>query len=104
MDTEPTIPEDNDERKAYWQEHVDAWRQSHLSQREYARQHGLPIARFTYWKNKLYPNTRSSGFVELQVESTAPVRIHHPSGPVIDCPPGTDVHWLRALLGIDHAS
>lgn len=103
MEDSPIIPEDDAGREAFWTEHVEAWRQSNLSQRAYARQHGLPIVRFTYWKNKRYPGRRSSGFVELKVEAT-PVRIYHDSGAVIECTPGTSVPWLRQLLGLDDAS
>ena len=104
MDHTPVIPEDDAGREAFWTEHIEAWRQSNLSQREYARRHDLPIARFTYWKNKLYPREPSSSFVELKMEPGMPVRIQHPAGAVIECLPGTDVRWLRALLGIDDAS
>ena len=104
MDNLPTLPDDDTEREAFWSQHVESWRQSNLSQREYARQKHLPIARFTYWKNKLYPSSRESGFVRVNVESDAPIRIHHRSGTVVECLPGTDVNWLRSLLGISDAS
>lgn len=104
MDNNPVIPEDDAGRAAFWREHVEAWRQSQLSQRGYARQHDLPIARFTYWKNKLYPSKPSGDFVEVNVSAGALVRIHHPSGMVIECMPDTSVRWLRDLLGFDDAS
>jgi|TARA_B100000315_G_scaffold259247_1_gene314497 hypothetical protein len=104
MENLPAIPEEDSERTVFWTQHVEAWHQSAFSQREYARQHQLPIARFTYWKNKLYPNPRESGFVQVNLEASASVRIHHPTGTVIECLAGTDVGWLRSLLGMMHAS
>ena len=62
MDTEITdpssLPGRDVEKTTFWQQHVDAWRTSNLTQRKYAKQHGLVAARFVYWKNKLYPNPR----------------------------------------------
>jgi len=104
MEKLPTIPEDNEQRTAFWTRHIEAWRQSNTSQAEYVRRHGLPIARFSYWKHKLYPSPRGSGFVRVDLESNVPVRIHHPAGMVIECLPGTDIHWLHALLGMSDAS
>lgn len=104
MENTTRIPDEGADREQFWTAHVEAWQQSELSQREYARQHGLPIARFTYWKNKLYPAERSAEFVELKVNAAAPVRIYHRSGTVIECMPGTEVRWLQALLGMADAS
>jgi hypothetical protein len=33
-----------------------------------------------------------------------PVRLIHPNGLVIECQAGTDVSWLRLLLGLADAS
>lgn len=104
MEHLPAIPNEGPEREAFWTRHIEAWRQSELSQRAYARAHGLPIVRFTYWKNKLCPSSRRSAFVEVEVARGGPVRIHHHSGVMIECTAGTDARWLQALLGLDHAS
>jgi len=100
----PAIPESNTERAAFWARHVEDLLQSKLSHRAYAEQHGLPLARLTYWKQKLRPQPRSTAFVRASVEATSPVRIHHRSGAVIECLPGTDVVWLKQLLGMPDAS
>ena len=109
MDTIPTanlpaIPEDNNGRQAFWTRHVENWRRSDLPQTQYAREHQMPLARFTYWKNKLYPSNEPSEFVQVNIEPSVPVRMHHHSGTVIECAAGTDVIWLRALLGLRDAS
>jgi hypothetical protein len=99
----PAIPEGNTERAAFWASHIEDLLQSNLSHRAYAEQHGLPLARLTYWKQKLRPRPRSTAFVRASVEATSPVRIHHRSGAVIECLPGTDVAWLKQLLGMPDA-
>ena len=104
MENLPGVPESDSERTAFWTRHVEAWRQTSLSQNEYIRQNGLPVARFTYWKNKLYPRVKSADFVRVDTSTSSLVRIHHPSGMIIECQSGTDAHWLKVLLGITHAS
>lgn len=101
------MPDDDESKTAYWRQHVSAWRDADLSQREYTRQHGLSIARFTYWKNKFYPSTpvRKKDFVPVRLGSPAgTVRLLHPSGLVIECAAGTEISWLRSLLGLSDAS
>ena len=94
-------------KTAFWKQHVDAWRDSKLTQREYARQHGLAVARFVYWKNKLQPSPRKrqKQFVPVRVTATGhPVRLIHTGGLVIECQAGTDVSWLQSLMGLTRAT
>jgi hypothetical protein len=111
MDTEvidpSSLPGQDASKTAFWKQHIDAWRHSKLTQRDYAKQHGLAIARFVYWKNKLYPSprTRQNQFVPVRVTtSQSPIRLIHPGGLVIECNSGTDVAWLQSLLGLSGAS
>ena len=105
-ESQAVMPVSNQGRTTFWRQHVDCWQESSLSQREYARTHGLAIARFTYWKNKLYPNVpvQKKDFVPVRMGApSGGVRLSHPSGLVIECPVGTDVGWLHSLLGLPHA-
>jgi len=40
-------------KQAFWQQHIDAWRQSGQSQQRYCQTHGLALATFGYWRLKL---------------------------------------------------
>ena len=101
----PTLPDDDAERVAFWTRHIRAWQRSGLSQAAYVRQHGLPLVRFGYWKRKLTVQAGVSDFVRVTVApSAAPVCIHHRSGTLIECAPGTDTQWLRDLLEMNDAS
>ena len=94
-------------KTAFWQQHVDAWQTSKLTQREYAKQHGLAVARFVYWKNKLSPNPRAKKKQFVPVRISTPqqqIRLIHPGGYVVECHAGTDVSWLRSLMGLNSAS
>jgi hypothetical protein len=42
-----------EEKVRFWQEHIQGWRQSGISQVGYCREHGLKETAFTYWKGKL---------------------------------------------------
>ncbi|MDP7453081.1 MAG: hypothetical protein QGE95_12520 [Arenicellales bacterium] len=106
-DDSAPLPDDELTRGTFWKRHIDAWRATAMSQREYARQHELPIVRFTYWKNKFYPSTSSGrrSFVPVHMKGLQiPVRLIHPGGVVIECAVGTDVSWLQSLLGLNNAS
>ncbi len=102
-----SLPGQATAKTAFWQQHVKAWQDSKLTQRAYAKKHALVVARFVYWKNKLYPSprTKQKQFVSVRVAATQhPIRLIHPNGLVIECSPGTDVVWLRSLMGLTSAS
>ncbi|MEA3643113.1 MAG: hypothetical protein VBE63_24700 [Lamprobacter sp.] len=44
-----------DDRKAYWQPHVEAWRASGMSGKQFSQQHALSYSQLLYWNHKLYP-------------------------------------------------
>jgi len=39
-----------EEKKQYWQEHVESWQKSNINQAGYCRRHGLKRHTFWYWK------------------------------------------------------
>ena len=96
-------PTDPEARITFWTTHIENWQSSGLTQAAYVEQHQLSLARFGYWKRKL-ASPPTDAFVQVHLEQPAQVRIHHRSGMVIECQPGTDVRWLRQLLEVNHAS
>ena len=40
-------------RREFWQAHVEAWRESGLTQRAYCRAHELPEEQLSHWKHRL---------------------------------------------------
>jgi hypothetical protein len=44
-------------KQTYWQTHLDAWRQSGLSQAGYCKQHGLSLSSFGYWLHRRTEST-----------------------------------------------
>jgi hypothetical protein len=57
-----------DDGTDYWQDHLDSWIQSGLSQAAYRRRHDLDYGRFRKWKERLstYPKHSSIKLVEVK--------------------------------------
>jgi hypothetical protein len=55
------------EKRRYWEEQVQSWRGSGLSQKEYCRQYQLPENRLTYWKKRFTKAETAVSFVQVQV-------------------------------------
>jgi len=54
------------EKRRYWEEQVQCWRGSGLSQKEYCRQNQLPENRLTYWKKRFTKVEAPVSFVQVQ--------------------------------------
>lgn len=77
------------EQRTNWQQHIDEWQRSGLSQQDYCRIHGIALATFGYWRRKLKRNESAKPrFYPLVVstEKDAEIISHENSG-------------LRVLLG-----
>ena len=62
------------ERVAYWQAHVDRWRDSGVSGRAYAEDAGISLAMFYKWRRRLWSPSKDLVPVETSSGSGA-VRI-----------------------------
>lgn len=53
----------------FWESHINAWKETSLSQAAYCHEHELQIHRFGYWKRKLIstnvPAVSEQSFVQL---------------------------------------
>ena len=45
-------PESKLAKRQYWQEHIESWKRSGLSQAEYCRLNSLRLKNFWYWKKR----------------------------------------------------
>lgn len=92
---EDIMPEDYDsfdpqQRRKFWQTHIERWQASGLSQRAYCIQHDLIIHRFYDWRRRIKSdeNNRVS-FLPVSLAGSAAfnqlsVRIHTPNGYTIE--------------------
>lgn len=62
----------------YWQNHINQWQASGLSQKAYCHQHDLKSYNLSYWKNKFDAQKKedgSHGFIPVTLESTSPASL-----------------------------
>ena len=48
------------QKKTYWQEHIQAWRQSGLSQEHFCKARSLALSTFQYWRRKIGEGSKDS--------------------------------------------
>ncbi len=105
------MSESNEEEKygekyQFWQTHINAWKQSGISQSDFCRQHGLNIKIFGYWKRKLCSRPEGVSFVPVAikpshisiVKSGALLRLVTCNGLSIEIGDGFNPATLRLLL------
>ncbi|WP_435248138.1 IS66 family insertion sequence element accessory protein TnpA [Vibrio sp. nBUS_14] len=88
-----------------WQQHIDAWLQTKLTQAQYCRSHQIDQSQFSYWKRKVLEasntNTVSSQFTIAQVEmqhTSSSLSVTLPSGLLIDGVDEMNAHVALKLL------
>jgi hypothetical protein len=88
--------------QAYWQEHLEAWHQSDLTQAAYCVSHGLSVKSFYRWHRKRKESVAAGKpltMVPVSVGASAEqdvIRLHSPGGWRIELPMGGA--WLGDLL------
>jgi hypothetical protein len=94
---------DPKEKRQFWEDHVQAWQQSGLTQAEYCRQNNLKNHRWWYWRKRIsHPSETNVTFVPLRFSSSklsrAGISVVTPNGYRIECDNGVDVSKLRQLI------
>lgn len=54
-------------KKTYWREHIEAWRQSGLSQAHFCKVRSLALSTFQYWRRKTIQDNNTPRFYPLAV-------------------------------------
>ena len=94
-----------------WWRHVEAWRESGLSQADYCHQHGLNRKTFSLWTRRDQADSSmnrdtSLELISVQVSSSVPVTIPEASALLLRFPHGAQLElstavsprWLAELL------
>ena len=93
------------ERRSFWQDHLEQWQRSGLTQVAYCRQHGLNRDQFGYWKKRLLavrapdmvPTT--AGFIAVHMASAgATLAVVLKNHLRVEVHPGFDPATLRAVV------
>lgn len=94
----------NETRRAQWEDRLQQWRKSGLSQRAFARLHGLQARQMRYWTSVLTEPDQIVEMVPVRVKdettaNTSPsLTLHSPSGWRVTIPPNVPAGWLGELL------
>jgi len=98
-------PEELDpkEKRQFWEDHVQAWQHSGLTQAEYCRKNNLKNHRWWYWRKRIsHPPDTDVTFVPLCFSSNKTSRtgisVVTPNGYRIECDTGFDFSKLRQLI------
>lgn len=90
-----------------WQQHINPWRDSGLSQVEFCRQHNIKQHNLHYWRKRLTSLAdKPNNFVPIVVTRSVPVRLMVGSQCVVELPCESLPDLLLALRtrGLLHAS
>lgn len=89
--------------------HVENFRKSKLTQKEYCQRHGLGKDEIYYWMKKYerLQNPENNKFIAVEICKPALVSenkltIHYPSGVQVSLSTGTSVNFIRSLITISH--
>ena len=96
------------QKTAFWQQHVDQWRKSGLSQAAYCREHQLSEFSLSYYKRKFDEGhrdtglqTKSNSFVSVQladdVQPLEPLTLHFANGAHLSGITATNVAVVKQL-------
>lgn len=97
---------EREDKRRYWQAHLDQWQACGLTQAAYCRKENLSVHQFLYWKKRLLPDPASASFVEIQAsEVLCPSSPPSPASLVLVLPgryrievsPGFDPKTLERL-------
>ena len=93
---------------AQWRRHVEAWRESGLSQADYCHQHGLNRKTFSLWTRREPSMDRDTSLelISVQVSPSVPVATAEASALLLRFPHGAQLElstavpprWLAELL------
>jgi hypothetical protein len=88
------MPEDSrqfdcQQRRSFWENHIEQWQKSGLSQAAYCRSHQIQAHRFYYWRRRMPAFQDRVSFlpVALSPSPAKPhptIRIHTPNGFIIE--------------------
>jgi hypothetical protein len=88
--------------EAFWRRHVEAWRSSGLTQKQYGVKHSINAVTLAHWSHRLQrkPNTSVQALVPIRVIGEVPaasIELRYGTWRIV-VPVGTDPRWLAALM------
>jgi hypothetical protein len=87
------------EKASQMKELVRKWKESDLSQRAFAHENGLKLAKLRYWirqQHNLEPE--GPGFIQIGGSSVQAIGLRFPNGVELSLPLHTPVNLIRSLV------
>ena len=72
--TSPSRAEQIAEKRRFWEQQIEQWKDSGLSQTEFCRFHNLKAHQLTYWKKRFHRTQAPVSLIELQLGSAVQSR------------------------------
>ena len=92
-------------KRRFWEHHLEQWRQSGLSQLAYCRKHDLKPHRFYYWRRRILKPQPDVSFLPVTLPADTPqgshlLRILMPNGCVLELEGWTEPEQLEHMVNI----
>jgi len=63
----------SEDKRHYWREHVNNWKNSGLSQKQYCQSRSLALSTFCHWKSRVNaPEAKTPKFYPLVIPASSP--------------------------------
>jgi hypothetical protein len=94
---------DSRERRSFWENHIEQWQKSGLSQAAYCRRNQIKAHRFYYWRRRVSTSQDKISFLPVALSSSlaqnhSTIRIHAPNGFIIEIEDGGGSFKIDTLI------
>ena len=81
-----------------WQQHINAWKESELTQGEFCKRQNIKLHNLQYWRKRLAaPAGNPKALIPVTIKRSAPARLILGTQVAIELPSENLPDWLRAL-------
>ena len=77
---------------------VEHWQSSGMTQKEYAREHGIKLSKLRYWIRRHREEMEPDGFISLPLPGDNAIRLLYPNGIELRLPAQTPAKVVRYFL------
>jgi hypothetical protein len=105
MSANSSVDQDAEQKRRFWEKHIERWSQSGMRQVDYCRANGLVVHRFGYWKKRLERPEVDVSLIPVQLPEPLPVPVEKkslnvftPNGYKIEVNDDFDQAALRRLV------
>jgi hypothetical protein len=86
------------QKQTFWQQHIQAWQNSSLSQSAYCAKHELSLASFGYWRKRVKLSSPQKIIPVVRETTVVGVQLRSPGGWQVALPANVSLAMLRELM------